>query len=147
MRRAIAFALCALMWTSARAQEGQDVEPLELRVSTAFSGMVVVDRGSRQRIGDSVVFHPRGGPSGGTVVEVDERARGVELTRQVVPSPVRAEVFPRIARGRRGGPGQGGSTSRGRTPTGLDLRSRHLSRVRGARARKSIRGRIYVTMT
>lgn len=157
MRRAIAFAFWALTCASAPAQEGDGLEPLELRVSTAFTGgMVLVDRGASDGLaeGDVVVFHPRGGGTWrGTVVEVGERSSRVELHEQgFVPEPgTRGEVLLPADRVRPAKEEAAESSEHApwkNADEGWTKDKPLLARVKGVRPEereKSMRGRVYIT--
>ncbi len=92
---------CACAFLCARAPRAaqRDAERVELRVSEARpGGVVVVDRGAADglRAGDLVLFHPRDGRLlGGNVLETAERSAVVELhDRSLVLEPgTRAEVL------------------------------------------------------
>jgi hypothetical protein len=99
--------LALLLAAPARAQEGEEVERLELRVVSAAAGVVVVDRGRSDGVaeGDAVTLRPRdGGAYEGAVVRVKERSADVELQdRTFVPAPgTRGEVA--VPRARRAAP-------------------------------------------
>ena len=87
MLRRLAWIWMLLLASLAHAQEGAETVLLELRVTNAQAGRVVIDRGSADGIveGDRVRFLPRGGlPFEGRVLQVGERSARVELDDQTI---------------------------------------------------------------
>lgn len=91
--------ICVLVWIAlawavaapARAQEGDALETIELRVTSSKPGLATIDRGSNDglEIGDRVQFFPRQGfIYAGRVARVTERSADVELDdRAFAPPP------------------------------------------------------------
>ena len=90
--------LVSLVLALPLAAEEDGLTRVELRVASIGAGVVVVDRGARDKVavGDRVLLRPRGGAThSGTVVEVSERSAVVELVdgNLLPPAGTRGEVL------------------------------------------------------